>query len=71
MLWCIENLDDAGEGMFIVDAPDREAALALHAEQNAGITVTSCEQILWVDLALVINEHGEYAYFERARRTHV
>jgi hypothetical protein len=66
-LWCIENLDDAGEGMFIVNARSKEEALKVHAERNARLEVTSCERIKWVDLALVtggieVQDWGEGPY---------
>lgn len=66
-MWVIENLDDAGEGMFVCDAPDEETALRMHSEKNNGVEVTSCEQLPWVDLALVTGERGESYYFERQR----
>jgi hypothetical protein len=67
-LWCIENLDDAGEGMFLVEAEDEMEALRIHAEKNRGMKVTRCEQVAWVDLALVTGERGESSYFERQRQ---
>jgi len=67
-LWCIENVDSAGEGMFVVDAPSKEVAMAWHREKNGSMTVTRCEQVKWVDLALVTGELGESYYFERGRQ---
>jgi hypothetical protein len=67
-LWCIENLDDAGEGMFVVDARSKEEALRAHAQKNGDMEVTSCKRIKWVDLALVTGERGESYYFERGRK---
>lgn len=64
-MWVIENLDDAGEGMFVCDAPNRKAALRIHRRKNKGLKVTSCEQIKWVDLALVTGELGESYYSKR------
>jgi hypothetical protein len=66
-LWCIENLDDAGEGMFIVDTSSKEVALRHHAKKNPQAKVTRCERVRWVDFALVTGERGESYYFERSR----
>ena len=66
-LWCIENVDAAGEGMFIVDAEDLQAAVFAHDTKNPGLVITSIEQVEWVDLALVTGELGESYFFERKR----
>ncbi len=68
-LWCIENQDDAGEGMFICNAWSKVEAMRKHAKKNKGMKVTSCEKVEWVDLALVTGERGESYYFERGRKT--
>jgi hypothetical protein len=69
MLWCIENLDDAGEGMFLVDARDEQEALSEYAKKHSkcGCEITSVEQVAWIDLATVSGERGETYYFERQR----
>ena len=67
-LWCIENVDDAGEGMFVVDAGSKGEAMRMHMQKNPGLKVTSIERIKWVDLALVTGERGEGYYFERGRK---
>jgi len=64
-MWVIENLDDVGEGMLIVDVPTKAEALKIHAEKNAGAKITSIEKVKWVDLALVTGERGEAYYFNR------
>ena len=66
-LWIIENEDEAGEGMFVVDATTKEKAIEKHNERNPGIKITSIEKSEWVDLALVTGERGESYYFERQR----
>lgn len=38
-----------------------------HKKKNKGLKVTSCEQVEWVDLALVTGKLGESYYFERGR----
>lgn len=67
-LWCIENMDDCGEGMFVCDAESLQDALLLHDDKNPQAKVTSIERIEWVDLALVSGELGESSYFERQRK---
>ena len=67
-LWCIENLDDAGEGMFVIDAGSKGEALRMHMQKNAGMKVTSIEKVKWVDLALVSGVLGESYYYERQRK---
>jgi len=68
-LWCIETVDDAGEGMFVVDARDEQEALAEYAKKhsNCACEITSVEQMKWIDLATVSGERGETYYFERKR----
>lgn len=66
-LWAIENLDDAGEGLFVVDADSKEEALRIHDTKNGEMEIRSVEQIGWIDLALVTGERGESYYFERQR----
>lgn len=68
-LWVIENLDDAGEGMFVCDAPNKKTALKMHDEKNKGMKVLDCQRVKWVDLALVTGKLGESYYFERQRKT--
>jgi hypothetical protein len=67
-LWCIENVDDAGEGMFLVDAPSESVARTWHRKKNGKLKITSCEKVKWVDLALVSGKLGESYYFERGRQ---
>jgi hypothetical protein len=66
-LWAIENLDDCGEGLFIVDAPSEEEAVRIHDEKEPQTIITSIEQIQWIDLALVTGELGESYYFKRQK----
>ena len=70
-LWIIENEDEAGEGMFVVDAPTKEKAIEEHNKKNPGLKITSVEKSKWVDLALVTGERGESMYFERQRASSV
>jgi hypothetical protein len=64
-LWAIENLDDAGEGLFVCEARSKEEALRIHATKNGHLKVTSVEKLKWIDLALVTGERGESYYFKR------
>lgn len=64
-LWVIENLDDAGEGMFCVDAGSKGEAMRIHMQKNPGLKITSIEKLKWVDLALVTGERGESYYYKR------
>jgi hypothetical protein len=64
-LWAIENLDDAGEGLFVCEAWSKAEALRIHRKKNKGLKVTSCEKMEWIDLALVTGERGESYYFKR------
>ena len=66
-LWAIENEDSAGEGLFVVDAPSEEEAVRIHDIKEPQTTITSIEQIEWIDLALVTGELGESYYYERQR----
>jgi hypothetical protein len=66
-LWCIENVDEAGEGMFIASAETKREALRMHLEKNPQAQITSIKRTRWVDLALVTGERGESYYYERKR----
>jgi hypothetical protein len=68
-LWAIENLDDAGEGLFVCDARNRLEAIRMHREKNKGMKVTSCERLKWIDLALVTGALGESYYFKRRKES--
>lgn len=69
VLWCIENLDECGEGMFIVDAESLQDAMLAHDDKNPQAKITSIEQVEWIDLALVSGELGESYYLERNRKS--
>ena len=62
-MWVIENLDDAGEGLFACDAATKEEALRMHSEKNKAEVMT-CEETPWIDLALVTGVCGESFYIQ-------
>ena len=66
-LFLIENMDDCGEGMFIVDAASKKDALRMHNKMERHAKVTDISKVKWVSLALVTGERGECYYKERMR----
>lgn len=66
-LWCVENEDECGEGMILLLARTEEEAREKAQKREPQATITSCESVLMVDLALVTGERGMSYYFERNR----
>jgi hypothetical protein len=66
-LWCVENLDDNGEGMILLLARDEETARTKAQKMEPQARITRCESVLWVNMALVSGERGQSYYFERNR----
>jgi hypothetical protein len=64
-LWAIENEDEAGEGLFIVDAPNRNAAFKIYRLKEGKTKVTVIYLTEWISLATVTGERGETYYFEQ------
>ena len=69
-MFVITDLDNAGEGLFVVSARDKEQALRKHAKYVPGtpdhpIEIVSCERTDWISLAYATGQRGEGIYVRR------